>query len=79
MSLKKPKRPSFKKMPKQPKASASADTWKAYENRIKAIEAENDKKIADYKKKLSAYENEQKRKESIKAKAAKVKAKLSGF
>ncbi|MBQ5900910.1 MAG: hypothetical protein IIW86_03505 [Clostridia bacterium] len=79
MAVKKPARPHLKKAPKQPKASASIDAWKAYESRVKATDAENSKKIADYKKKLAAYEAEQRKKESIKKMAEKAKAKLSGF
>lgn len=79
MALKKPSKPKFKKLPKQPKASASTDAWKSYENKVKAIEAENDKKISEYKKQKSAYEAELKKRESIKNKANKAKAKLSGI
>ena len=79
MATKKPVKPKLKKMPKQPKQSASMEVWKRYDAKAKAIEAENNKIVADYKKKLSAYEQEQRKKESIKASAAKAKAKLSGF
>lgn len=79
MALSKPKKPALKRVPKQPKTSASAEVWRNYENRVKAVEGENDKKIAEYKKKVAAYEAELKRREAIKSKAAKAKAKLSGF
>lgn len=79
MSLTKPQKPNFKKYPKQPKAGASTEAWKNYESKIKAIEAENDKKIAEYKKKVAAYEAEVKKRESIKNKALKAKSKLSGI
>lgn len=77
--IKKPSKPKFKKYPKMPKASASPEAWKNYENRAKAIDVENNKKIAEYKKKLAAYESAMKKKESVKAFVAKAKAKLSGF
>lgn len=79
MALKKPSKPKFKKLPKQPKASASKEAWKTYENRVKAINAENDKLIADYKRAVNDYEAEQKKRDSIKAMVAKSKAKLSGI
>lgn len=79
MSLQKPSKPKLKKYPKQPKTSASTEAWKNYENKTKAIELENDKKIAEYKKKQNAYEAELKKRESIKNKVMKAKAKLSGI
>lgn len=79
MAMKKPSKPKFKKLPKQPKASASKETWKNYENRVKAVTAENDKLIADYKRKVNEYESEIKKRDSIKAMAARSKAKLSGL
>lgn len=79
MALKKPSKPKFKKLPKQPKAGASTESWKAYENKVKQIESENDKLIADYRKKQKEYENEIKKRESIKNKAIKAKAKLNGI
>jgi hypothetical protein len=79
MAIKKPAKPKFKKLPKQPKASASPEAWRNYENRVKAVNAENDKKVADYKKAVSAYEAEQRKRDSIKNMVAKSKAKLSGL
>ena len=79
MALKKPTKPKFKKLPKQPKTNASAEAWRNYENRLKAVNAENDKKVADYKKAVTAYEAEQRKRDGIKAMAAKSKAKLSGI
>lgn len=69
MALKRPKKPKFKAMPKAPKMTASDDTWKAYEKRADAVVAENRKKKNDYDKKLKAYENGVKMRESIKQKA----------
>ena len=79
MAIKKPTKPKFKKLPKQPKANASKEAWKSYETRVKAINAENDKKISDYKRAVNEYEAEQKKRDSIKAMVAKSKAKLSGI
>lgn len=79
MALKKPQKPKFKAFPKQPKGSASTEAWKNYENKVKAVESENDKKISEYKKKMSAYQAEIKKRESIKEKATKAKSKLSGI
>lgn len=79
MAIKKPTKPKFKKLPKQPKQNASKEAWKSYENRVKAINAENDKKISDYKRAVNEYEAEQKKRDGIKAMVAKSKAKLSGI
>ncbi len=79
MATRKPSKPKFTKMPKQPKSNASVDAWKRYEARIKAVDAENAKKIAEYKKQLAAYEAEQRKKESIKSAANKAKARLGSI
>lgn len=79
MAIRKPSKPKFAKLPKQPKANASAETWKNYDNKVKAVEAENDKRIAEYKRQVSKYEAELKQRDAIKSRAAKAKSKLSGF
>jgi len=79
MAMKKPSKPKLKKTPKQPKSTASIEVWNNYKKRVDAIDAQNKKTMADYNKKLSAYEQEQKKKESIKNAAAKAKARISGF
>lgn len=79
MATKKPNKPKLKKTPKQPKASASIETWNNYKKRVDQIDAQNKKTMADYHKKLSAYEAEQRKKDSIKNAAAKAKARISGF
>lgn len=79
MAISKPKKPTLKKYPREPKKAASMDTWKNYDAKVKAIDAENGKKIQEYKKKVSAYENELKQRDAIKNRAAKAKQKLSGF
>lgn len=79
MALRKPKKPSFKKLPKQPKATASKQAWTNYEHKLKATEAENNKLISDYKKACADYEAEQRKREQIKGLAAKQRAKLNGI
>lgn len=79
MAIKKPSKPKFVKLPKQPKSNASAEAWKSYDNKVKAVEAENDKRISEYKKKVSEYEAEIKKRDAIRSRAAKAKSKLSGF
>lgn len=79
MAVTKPKKPTLKKYPKEPKKTASMDTWKNYDAKVKTIDAENGKKVQEYKKKLAAYENEIKQREAIKNRAAKAKQKHSGF
>jgi hypothetical protein len=79
MALKKPAKPKLKKYPKQPKSSASMDAWKNYDAKVKAIDADNNKRVAEYKKRVTAYNNEMKQREAIKNRAAKAKEKLAGF
>ncbi len=76
--MKAPKKPSLKALPKQPKQNASEVAWKNYESKLKAVETENKKIIAEYRKKKAAYDAEIKKRDAIKAKAQKVKS-LSGF
>lgn len=78
-TIKKPAKPKLKKYPKQPKASASTEAWKNYDAKVKAIDAENNKKVSEYKKKCSAYDAEMKQRQAIKDRAAKAKQKLAGF
>ncbi|MBQ5597808.1 MAG: hypothetical protein IIU66_04910 [Clostridia bacterium] len=56
--------------------SASKEAWRNYEQKLKAVSAENAKKKADYERELKAYESEMKSRASIKEKAAKAKAKF---
>ena len=79
MALKKPSKPKLKKYPKTPRETASIEVWKNYDAKTKAIDTENNKKVAEYKKKLTAYENEVKQRKAIKERAAKAKQKLAGF
>lgn len=69
--MKAPKKPKYKALPKAPKMSASDNSWKSYDSRLKAVQAENAKLKSEYEKKLKAYEAEIKRREAIKAKAQK--------
>lgn len=74
--LRKPKRPSYKALPKAPKMSASAESWKRYEAKLKAVNAENQKKKAEYEKAVKAYETAIKNREKIKDIAKNANAKL---
>lgn len=74
--MKAPKKPKFKALPKAPKMSASKEAWRNYEQKLKAVSAENAKKKAEYDRELKAYESEMKSRASIKEKAAKAKAKF---
>lgn len=47
---KKVKKPKYKALPKAPKMSASIEAWRRYEQRVKAVTAENLKKKAEYEK-----------------------------
>ena len=73
MALTKPKKPNFKAMPKAPNMTASADAWKNYSKKADAVIAENRKRKAEYEKKVKAFEQSVKMRESIKAKARNAK------
>lgn len=75
-TLRKPTRPRYKAMPKAPKMSASDESWKAFEKRVQAVIAENQKRKGEYEKKVKAYDASIKLRENIKAKAKAAKAKL---
>lgn len=75
-SLRKPSRPRYKAMPKAPKITASDESWKAFEKRVQAVIAENQKRKSDYEKKLKAYDASIKLRNDIKAKMRAAKAKL---
>lgn len=76
MSLRKPKSPQFKAMPKAPKMSASPESWKRYEQKVAEISKENQKRKSAYATALKAYESAIKQRVAIKAKARNAKAKL---
>lgn len=67
-TVRKPRKPKMKSMPKKPKASASLDAHKRYEDRAKKVIAENKKKDAEYNRQLKSYEKIQKEKARIRAK-----------
>lgn len=67
--LKKPNKPKYKALPKAPKMTASKESWKSYESKVKSITLENQKLKSDYEKKVKAYEAEIKQREKIKDKA----------
>lgn len=75
-SLRKPSRPRYKAMPKAPKITASDESWKAFEKRVQAVIAENQKRKSDYEKKLKSYDASIKLRNDIKAKMRAAKAKL---
>ena len=59
------KRPSLKRYPKRPKASASIDSWTRYDHRCRDAEKENGSRMSDYNKKVSTLNSNRKRRESI--------------
>lgn len=74
--MKAPKKPKYTAQPKTPKMNASDAAWDAYREKVKKVDAENMKKKSEYEKALREYQNEIKRREAIKAQAAKNKSKL---
>lgn len=75
-ALKKPKEPKYKALPKAPKMKASTEAWKTYESRVKSVTTENMKLKSEYEKKLKAYNDEIKKRETIKDKARMAKNRL---
>lgn len=65
--VRKPKKPTYKPMPKAPKMSASLDAWKRYKDQVDKIAAENLKKKQQYDKELTAVNAIAKAKAAIKA------------
>lgn len=65
--VRKPKKPTYKPMPKAPKMSASLDAWKRYKEQWDKVAAENLKKKQQYEKELAAVNAVTKAKETIKA------------
>lgn len=66
--MKKPRKPSLKKLPKRPKASASLETWKKYEDRVNAVKKENQKAMSDFKKEEKRFEAAKKQRADIQRK-----------
>ena len=71
MALRKPVKPKLKALPKKPKMTASKETWDRYYQRLKQVQAQNKKLLAEYKKKLKAYEAEVNRRKKIAEQARK--------
>jgi len=67
--MKAPKKPSFKKAPKLPKATANKQVWENYYKKLIEIEKFNEKLKTDYNKKVKEFEADKKFKEKIKTKA----------
>lgn len=66
--MKKPKRPSLKKMPKAPKTNAQKTSWDNWEQRAKAVKTENEKKLKVFQSEAKQYENEMTRRKKLKEK-----------
>lgn len=66
--MRQPKKPSLRKMPKSPKMTASTTSWDNFEQKAKAIKAENDKKMKAYNSEVKKYEAELKRRKDLKSK-----------
>ncbi len=69
--MKKPVKPKLKPLPKKPKMTASKEAWDRYYQRLRQVQAENKKRMDEYKKALAAYEKEMARRKKIIAQASK--------
>lgn len=72
----KPRKPKFKAMPKAPKMTASAESWKRYNEKVSQVISENQKLNATFEKEKKAYETEMKNREKIKERARVAKSKM---
>lgn len=75
-SLRKPKRPKYKALPKAPKMSASVETWKRYETRLKSVMGENLKRKNAYESAFKSFNAAVKMRERIKEIAKTAKSRL---
>lgn len=46
-------KPKLRSLPKKPKASASLETWKKYEAKVKEVQKANNAKVKSYNEKKS--------------------------
>lgn len=69
-----PKKPKLRKFPKAPK-SKSADVLKNYVARCKEVQKDNDAKMAEYRKKVTAINSARKKVQSLKDQAKRIKSK----
>ena len=63
--MSKVKRPKLSRYPKRPKASASLEAWKKFDDRCKDTEHKNASKMSVYNKKVSGLASDKKAKEAI--------------
>ena len=66
--MKKPKKPTLRKLPKAPKMDASKSVWDNFESKAKEIKSENDKKTKAFNTELKKYETEKARRQKLKSK-----------
>ena len=66
--MKKPKKPTLKKMPKKPKMTGTKASWDKFEAKAKEVKGENDKKMKAYESEVKKYDAEQKRRLALKSK-----------
>ena len=67
--MSKVKRPSLMRYPKRPKASASLDAWKRYDERCRNCEKTNNARLSDYTKRVNGLKSAKKSKEAIQKKS----------
>jgi hypothetical protein len=71
------RKPKMRKFPKQPKASASLQTWERYRDRVSEVEKVNCKAVADFNKAKAAKVAAEKKKAQIIKSVADRKVKCS--
>ena len=63
-----PRKPTPKKLPKRPKASASIEVWKRFESRCNDIRKENRKALSDWEAAKKKVDSDLKKKAAIQKK-----------
>jgi len=63
--MKLPKKPTKKKYPKKPKASAPVSSWEKYDHAKKAVDKHNAEKLREHTKKVAAIKAAHKKKEAL--------------
>ena len=63
--MKKPKKPTLKKLPKQPKQTAPLKTWENYYARCEAVRKENQERLKQYNKAVKKIEADEKKKRQL--------------
>lgn len=60
-----PKKPKARKLPKKPKASASINSWRSYEARVKATHSHNKQAEDTWKRKVAKIKSDEHERQAL--------------